>query len=118
MLPSYSDPLAVTKEDNLPNCRISVDIVVKNGDDSMDPRIQALLSDSVLKDACSRYGIDRDELTFIGGYQNFIYAYERDSAAYILLRLTPNTLRTPELVGAELEWSDPWRHQRRQFHGR
>ena len=69
----------------------------------MDPRIQAMLTEELLEAICSRYGLEKDELTLIGGYQNFIFGYERGSRSYIL-RLTPGTLRTPELIEAELEW--------------
>ena len=42
-------------------------------------------------------------MTFIGGFQNFIYSYNRDDLKYIL-RFTPSTLRSLEGLATEIEW--------------
>jgi Ser/Thr protein kinase RdoA (MazF antagonist) len=49
------------------------------------------------------FGISQAELSFIGGFQNFIYSYIRDDFKYIL-RFTPSTLRMPEGLEAEVDW--------------
>jgi len=67
----------------------------------MGPRIRTLPSEALLGQACSRYGLPKDELVFLGGYQNFIYEFEQGGRAYIL-RLTPDGLRTPTQVEADL----------------
>lgn len=69
----------------------------------MDIKIKASFNDDIVKEACKKYGIRTDELSFIGGFQNFVYEYQRDTKAYIL-RFTPSSLRTSEQVEGELEW--------------
>lgn len=54
-------------------------------------------------EGAARFGVSPEKLTFIGGFQNFIYSYNRDEIKYIL-RFTPSTLRTSEGLAAELEW--------------
>ncbi|WNS44716.1 phosphotransferase [Paenibacillus sp. MMS20-IR301] len=58
---------------------------------------------NILEIAAGRYGIHRDEISDIGGFQNFVYEYQQYGKSYIL-RITPGMHRTPELVSAELEW--------------
>nr|WP_240547920.1 phosphotransferase [Paenibacillus lignilyticus] len=57
----------------------------------------------VLALAAERYGLSSDEVTLIGGFQNFVYEYERNGRACIL-RITPGSRRTVGAVKAELEW--------------
>ena len=47
-------------------------------------------------------GINPKDLTFIGGFQNFIYSYNRDDLKYILC-FTPSTLRSLEGLAAEIK---------------
>ncbi|TCM96427.1 Ser/Thr protein kinase RdoA (MazF antagonist) [Paenibacillus sp. BK033] len=69
----------------------------------MDPRIKAMFMDEYAEEGAARFGVGPEELTFIGGFQNFIYSYQREDGKYIL-RFTPSTLRTWEGVSAELDW--------------
>ncbi|MFC5650676.1 phosphotransferase enzyme family protein [Paenibacillus solisilvae] len=69
----------------------------------MDIKAKASFNDGIVREACHRYGLMTDELSFIGGFQNFIYAFQRNQSAYIL-RFTPISLRTTAMVEAELEW--------------
>ncbi|WP_336785738.1 phosphotransferase enzyme family protein [Paenibacillus sp. MMO-177] len=69
----------------------------------MDPKIKAMFLDEYAEEGAARFGVDPEELTFIGGFQNFIYSYQREERKYIL-RFTPSTLRTREGVSAELDW--------------
>ncbi|AIQ30598.1 MULTISPECIES: phosphotransferase enzyme family protein [Paenibacillus] len=57
----------------------------------------------IMRIAANRYGINPDELTYIGGFQNFVYEYQRSGGMYIL-RITPGIHRTAEQVRAELDW--------------
>lgn len=57
----------------------------------------------IMRIAASRYEINPDELTYIGGFQNFVYEYQRSGELYIL-RITPGMHRTAEQVRAELDW--------------
>jgi amicoumacin kinase len=69
----------------------------------MDPQIKLLFLEEHARVGAERYGVSQEELSFIGGFQNFIYSYTREEFKYIL-RFTPSTLRTPEGLEAELEW--------------
>lgn len=69
----------------------------------MDKRIQSIFNDHIVNIACKKYGINIDKLTFIGGFQNFVYEYQQNNNYYIL-RFTHSSLRSKELLGAELEW--------------
>ena len=69
----------------------------------MDPKIKLMFLDEHAAEGAALYGVSPKELTFIGGFQNFIYSYNRDELKYIL-RFTPSTLRTSEGLAAEIEW--------------
>ncbi|MBB3108764.1 Ser/Thr protein kinase RdoA (MazF antagonist) [Paenibacillus phyllosphaerae] len=69
----------------------------------MDPTTKSNFLDHHAAAGAARFGISPADLTFIGGFQNFIYAYMRDGLKY-MLRFTPSTLRTLEGIAAELEW--------------
>jgi Ser/Thr protein kinase RdoA (MazF antagonist) len=54
--------------------------------------------------AAQRFGLSGgEELSCIGGFQNFVYEYLHKGRAYIL-RLTPELHRTSPVVQAELDW--------------
>ena len=57
----------------------------------------------ILEHAITRFGIDKTDLAYVGGFQNFIYEYRQNGKPYIL-RFTPSSHRTVDLVEAELEW--------------
>ncbi|MDQ0913897.1 phosphotransferase enzyme family protein [Paenibacillus sp. V4I5] len=69
----------------------------------MDPKIKSMFLDEHTVEGAARFGVSSKELTFIGGFQNFIYSYNRDELKYIL-RFTPSTLRTWDGLAAEIEW--------------
>lgn len=69
----------------------------------MDPIIRAMFQDEHAAEGAARFGVHPKELTFIGGFQNFVYSYNRDEVKYIL-RFTPSTLRSVEGLAAEIEW--------------
>ncbi|CAG7652953.1 Stress response kinase A [Paenibacillus solanacearum] len=69
----------------------------------MDPKIKLMFLDEHAAEGAARYGVSQKELNFIGGFQNFIYSYNRDELKYIL-RFTPSTLRTSEGLEAEVDW--------------
>ncbi|MFS0855960.1 phosphotransferase enzyme family protein [Paenibacillus taichungensis] len=69
----------------------------------MDPKIKLLFLDEHAAEGAASYGVSKKELTFIGGFQNFIYSYTHDELKYIL-RFTPSTLRTSEGLAAEMDW--------------
>ncbi|MCM3257838.1 phosphotransferase [Paenibacillus lautus] len=69
----------------------------------MDPQIKLLFLDEHATEGAARFGLSLEEMSFIGGFQNFVYSYTREGCKYIL-RLTPSTLRTQIGLEAELEW--------------
>lgn len=69
----------------------------------MDPQIKLLFLEEHATEGAASFGLSQEELTFIGGFQNFIYSYTLEGFKYIL-RFTPSTLRTQEGLEAELEW--------------
>ncbi|WP_135556592.1 phosphotransferase enzyme family protein [Paenibacillus cymbidii] len=69
----------------------------------MDPQIKKLFKDEMANEGAARFRVPPKSLSFIGGFQNFIYSYTREGSKYIL-RFTPSTLRTPEGLEAELDW--------------
>ncbi|WP_409345194.1 hypothetical protein [Paenibacillus sp. MBLB4367] len=69
----------------------------------MDPQIKKLFGDKSTAEGAARFGLHTEELSFIGGFQNFIFSYTREGCKYIF-RFTPSTLRSPAGLAAELEW--------------
>ena len=54
-------------------------------------------------DLASAYGVRETDVRFMAQVQNYIFAYQRDGAEFIL-RLTPQTHQSAEQVMAEVEW--------------
>lgn len=69
----------------------------------MDPQIKLMFLNEHAAEGAARFGVSPKELTFIGGFQNFIYSYINGDSKYIL-RFTPSTLRTWKGLAAEIEW--------------
>lgn len=69
----------------------------------MEREIKALIDESILIEAAGRFGTRVEELSFIGGFQNFIYQYIKDGEAFIL-RITHSSHRSQDLVEGELDW--------------
>lgn len=60
-------------------------------------------NDDIMKEVATKYELSLDRLSFVGGFQNFIYEYQASGKEYIL-RFTPHSHRTIDAVHAELEW--------------
>lgn len=69
----------------------------------MESRIKSLFNDYIVDEACKKYDIELEKLQFIGGFQNFVYEYRQNNKEFIL-RFTHSSLRSIDLVEAELEW--------------
>ena len=54
-------------------------------------------------DLAGAYGVNQSDIRFIARVQNYIFAYQRNGAEFIL-RLTPRTHKSAEQVKAEVEW--------------
>ena len=68
----------------------------------MDQNIKLMFLDEHAIEG-ARFGVSSKELTFLGGFQNFIYSYDRNDMKYIL-RFTASTHRTGEELATEIEW--------------
>ncbi|QSF43013.1 phosphotransferase enzyme family protein [Paenibacillus tianjinensis] len=70
----------------------------------MEDAIKNILNTHPVIDiAANRYGINREELSYLGGFQNFVYEYQQNDRSYIL-RVTPDKHRSANQVKAELDW--------------
>lgn len=69
----------------------------------MDQNIKLMFLDEHAIEGAARFGVSSKELTFLGGFQNFIYSYDRNDMKFIL-RFTASTHRTGEELAAEIEW--------------
>jgi Ser/Thr protein kinase RdoA (MazF antagonist) len=69
----------------------------------MDKRIREIYNDAILAEALKRYGIARDTVRLLDGFESFIYEYERGSRGYIL-RISHSLHRTSDLTQGEIEW--------------
>jgi len=71
----------------------------------MEKNIKEAMNDSLIEKAIELYDIDKNKLKSLGGFENFVYEYEKDSISYIL-RFVHSTHRTFDLVLAEIEFID------------
>ncbi len=69
----------------------------------MDRRIKSLYSDKILLEAAARYGIDRSKIKKLGGFESFIYEYEKNGENKIL-RIAHSYHRSMIDLHAEMEW--------------
>ncbi len=69
----------------------------------MEFEIKSRYTERILLDAIGRYGITRDAITLLDGFENYIYAFQRDGGEYIL-RIGHSRRRTPDLIRGEAEW--------------
>ena len=69
----------------------------------MQKEIKARFNNAILEDAMRRYGISRDRVRELDGFESFIYEFERDSGAYIL-RIGHSARRSESLIRGEVDW--------------
>ncbi len=69
----------------------------------MEGRIKERFSDKVLSEAMQRYGIEKDRIRPLGGFESFIYEFERGSKEYIL-RIGHSLRRSRSLIRGEVDW--------------
>jgi len=67
------------------------------------PEIQQRYNDDILHEAARRYGVAPENLKNLGGFESFVYEYEREGRSYIL-KITHTIRRTVEYLLGELEW--------------
>ena len=74
----------------------------------MDPIVQRAFNEDVLTEAASRYEVRRQDLSLLGGFENFVYEFHRKSGAgggggYVM-RFSHDSHRTWEMIEGEVEW--------------
>ena len=71
----------------------------------MEKNIKEAMNDLLIEKALLLYDIDKNQFKSLGGFENFVYEYEKDDISYIL-RFVHSTHRTFDLVLAEIEFID------------
>lgn len=69
----------------------------------MDKRIREAYNDAILAEAMKRYGIAKDSIHLLDGFESFIYEYEKGGQDYVL-RVSHSLHRTSDLTQGEIEW--------------
>ena len=69
----------------------------------MDKTIRDRYSDAILHEAMARYDIAADAIEPRGGFESYIYQFDRGGAPAIL-RITHSLRRSPELIHGEVDW--------------
>jgi Ser/Thr protein kinase RdoA (MazF antagonist) len=69
----------------------------------MEPRIKDRFNDTILSEACLRYGIAQGHIHLLDGFESFMYEFDRPDGEFIL-RLGHSFRRTPELIHGEVDW--------------
>lgn len=69
----------------------------------MENRIKQRFSPSILAEICTRFGIVKDHLRELDGFESFIYEFDRDAEQYIL-RVGHSLRRSIPLIQGEVDW--------------
>lgn len=71
----------------------------------MEKIIAEAMNDKVIKESIKKYDVAFEKVKRLGGFENFIYEYEKDGFEYVI-RYVHSQHRSFELVYAELEFID------------
>ncbi|MCP4541455.1 MAG: phosphotransferase [Chloroflexi bacterium] len=69
----------------------------------MDKRTREIYDDSILNKALSKYGVAKENVQLLDGFESFIYEYDKSGKGYVL-RISHSLHRTPDLIQGEIEW--------------
>jgi Ser/Thr protein kinase RdoA (MazF antagonist) len=69
----------------------------------MEKRIKEIYNEQILAQALARYGIAKNNVRLLDGFESFIYEYEKGGRGYIL-RVSHSSRRTSGMIGGEVEW--------------
>jgi len=69
----------------------------------MESRIRERFNQDILAEAMKRYAVAQGKIGELGGFESFIYSFERDSRQYIL-RISHSLRRSEELIRGEAGW--------------
>lgn len=71
----------------------------------MEERIRERYSDLILERALAVYGINRDTIKPLDGFESYLYQFQRSGEEGIL-RISHSIRRSPDMIRAELDWID------------
>lgn len=71
----------------------------------MDKRIRELYSPAIYHQALGVYGISPDSARELGGFESFIYEFQKGGQEGVL-RITHTLRRSPDMIRGELDWID------------
>lgn len=69
----------------------------------MEKERKELFSEKILEAVACKFGVGIDGLSFIGGFQNFIYEFKKEETSYIL-RVTHSSHRSENKIRGELDF--------------
>ena len=69
----------------------------------MDPSVSARFSEILVAETAARYGLKREELSPLGGFDSRVYEFDRPDGRFVL-RVLQDTRRPLALVRGELDW--------------
>ena len=69
----------------------------------MEEKIRSRFNGTILAEARQRYGIAPNKVEELGGFESFMYGFEKDGARYVL-RLGHSLRRSPDLIRGEVDW--------------
>ena len=70
----------------------------------MDPKIVQRYNDDILRQAMLRFGIQKNEIELLDGFESFIYQFKRAQQGEFILRVSHSGRRTPEMIAGEVDW--------------
>ncbi|MCD4708243.1 MAG: phosphotransferase [Candidatus Sabulitectum sp.] len=69
----------------------------------MEKRITDRFCEHIIEEVAVRYGISRDRLEKLGGFESYMFRYSLNNAGYVL-RIAHSLRRSEKLIQAEVEW--------------
>lgn len=69
----------------------------------MEEKIRSRFNEQILAEAKQRYGIAAGKIEALGGFESFIYGFEKDGAKFVL-RIGHSLRRSPNLIRGEVDW--------------
>lgn len=69
----------------------------------MEQAIRDQYNDAILEEAIRRFGISRDQVRDIGGFESYVYEYCKKQLPYIL-RISHSLRRSVDQIRGEVEW--------------
>lgn len=69
----------------------------------MIPEIKEQFTEEILNEAIKRYDINAESIRSMGGFESFVYEYQKNNTSYIL-KITHTIRRTMNYILGEIEW--------------